>query len=55
MSQLSRVLEMNRAHVELLRAFQIQFPVVDEQTFVRAALRNFERKFIDALVRFSNS
>ena len=53
--QLRRVLKMNRAHAQLPRALQIQFPVINEQTFVRAALGHFERQFIDSFIGFSNA
>ena len=36
--QLRGILKMYRAHAQLLRAFQIQFAVVDEQTFFGLAL-----------------
>ena len=41
--QLRRILKMNRTHPQLLRTLQIQFPVVNEQTFFRLALGHFER------------
>ena len=53
--QLRRVSKVNRAHPQLLRAFQIQFPVVNEQTFFRPALRHFERQTVDSFIGFPNA
>src|SRR5580704_1598647 len=53
--QLRCVLKVNCAHVQLLRALQIQFPVINEQTFVGTALSHFESQFIDALIGLSDS
>src|ERR1700730_4473568 len=54
-SQLRRVLEMNRAHAQLPRTFQIQLPVVNEQTFVGLPLGHFERQLVDPLFRLSDA
>src|ERR1700674_3013506 len=46
---------MYRAHLQLPRTFQIQLPIVNEQTFVGISLGYFKRQFIDALFRLSDS
>src|SRR5258708_14269955 len=48
--QLRRTLKMNRTHPELPRALQIQCPVINEQTFFRAALGYFQSQTVDSLV-----
>src|SRR6266478_10002188 len=50
--QLRRILKMNRTHPELPRTLQIQCPVINEQTFFRAALGYFKRQTVDSLVGF---
>src|SRR5260370_7910670 len=52
LAQLRRTLKMNRTHPELPRTLQIQCPVINEQTFFRAALGYFKRQTVDSLVGF---
>src|ERR1700686_2849505 len=55
LAQLRRTLKLNRVHPKLPRAFQVQFPVIDEQTFLRAALRHFKRQAVDCFIGFPDA
>ena len=46
---------MNRAHAQRPSALQIEFPVVDEHTFFRMALRDFEREPVDSFIGFTDA
>jgi hypothetical protein len=53
--QLRRILKMNRTHPELPRTLQIQCPVINEQTFFRAALGYIERQPVDSFIGFPDA